>query len=78
LIELKRRKFTIHYHKEKYECDFEISIKNRVVILIQVCYKQEDENFGRKRNGISEAAAFLFQLLNTFHGFDGVFPIGKG
>jgi len=57
-IELKRRNYTIHYHKEKYECDFVLSLKNRVVKIMQVCYQLDDENIEREINGIIEAGSF--------------------
>lgn len=55
-IELKRRKYTIHYHKEKHECDFVLSLKNKVVSVIQVCYHLDDDTIDREINGLTEAA----------------------
>ncbi|MDF1560303.1 MAG: ATP-binding protein [Bacteroidales bacterium] len=60
-VELKRRKYTIHYHREKFECDFVLSLKNRVAGVIQVCYQLDNDNMAREINGIVEAAA-LYQL----------------
>jgi len=57
-VELRRRKYTIHYHREKYECDFVLSLKNKVVRVIQVCYQLDDDNIAREINGIIEAASF--------------------
>ncbi len=57
-VELRRRKYTIHYHREKYECDFVLSLKNKVVRVIQVCYQLDDDNMAREINGIIEAASF--------------------
>ena len=55
-IELKRRNYTVHYHREKFECDFVLSLKNKVVSVIQVCYQLDDDNIEREINGIAEAA----------------------
>lgn len=57
-VELKRRNYTVHYHKEKYECDFVLSMKSRVEMVVQVCYHLDDDNITREINGISEAAAW--------------------
>jgi len=55
-IELKRRKKEVYYHKSRYECDFIINDKNRIVDAIQVCYSLYDEKT-RKRElrGLLEA-----------------------
>lgn len=55
-VELKRRNYTVHYHREKFECDFVLSLKNKVVSVIQVCYQLDDDNIEREINGIAEAA----------------------
>ncbi|NLV20204.1 MAG: ATP-binding protein [Bacteroidetes bacterium] len=60
-VELKRRKYTIHYHREKFECDFVLSLKNRVAGVIQVCYQLDNDNMAREINGIVEAVT-LYQL----------------
>jgi len=60
-VELKRRKYTIHYHREKFECDFVLSLKNRVAGVIQVCYQLDIDNMAREINGIVEAVT-LYQL----------------
>lgn len=64
-VELKRRNYTVHYHREKFECDFVLSLKNKVVSVIQVCYQLDDENIEREINGIAEAAV----LHNLKEGF---------
>ncbi len=54
-IELKRRNKTIYYNKEKYECDFIIQEKSKIVSLIQVTEKITDENKKREIKGLLEA-----------------------
>lgn len=53
-IELKRRKKEIFYHKKKYECDFVIKEKDKIVQVIQVTHNLKD-NYKREINGLQEA-----------------------
>ena len=53
-IELKRRYKEIYYHRKKYECDFLIKEKNKVVKAIQVS-RILDDNYKRESNGLIEA-----------------------
>ena len=54
-IELKRRNAEVYYHRNKYECDFLIKEKNRVVATIQVTKQLDDDNYKREINGLVEA-----------------------
>ncbi len=55
-IELKRRKKEVYYCKSKYECDFIINEKNKIVNAVQVCYKPYDKKTReRELNGLLEA-----------------------
>ncbi len=54
-IELKRRKKQIYYWKNKYDCDFLVREKTKIVEAIQVCYHINDENKEREISGLSEA-----------------------
>ena len=56
-VELRRRDLTVHYHCEKYECDFIISLKNKVIQVVQVCYQLDYENNEREVRGLTEAAS---------------------
>ena len=51
-VELKRRGYTIFFHKDKGECDFIIKKKN--LGAIQVCYELNSDNQQRELNGLVE------------------------
>ncbi|MGE0793648.1 MAG: ATP-binding protein [Candidatus Woesearchaeota archaeon] len=54
-IELKRRNYDIFYHQDKYECDFIIQNKTKIISAIQVCYELNEKNKDREINGLLEA-----------------------
>lgn len=54
LVELKRRGNEVYYWKKKYECDFIVKERERVVQAIQVCYEITQDNKNRETNGIIE------------------------
>jgi predicted AAA+ superfamily ATPase len=54
-LELKRRKGMIYYHRQKYECDFILVQKSKVVAAIQVTLQVNDENKSREVGGLLEA-----------------------
>jgi hypothetical protein len=55
-IELKRRNHEIFFHKMKYECDFVIRHRAKIVIAIQVCVRLDtDEAKKREYAGLIEA-----------------------
>ena len=54
-LELKRKYPSLYYHQGKYECDFLVKEKNKVVSAFQVTEKLTDENYQREINGLSEA-----------------------
>lgn len=55
-----RRKYTsIHYFNDKGECDFVVSQKEKVILLVQVCYQITNENFQRERQGLMQAMDFF-------------------
>ena len=55
MLELKRRFKEIFYYKEKYECDFIIKEKDKIIKAIQVCYNLNDNNLERELTGLKEA-----------------------
>lgn len=59
-----RRKFSsIYYFNEKGECDFVVTQKDKVILLVQVCYKITDENFQRELQGLTKAMDLFGQDL---------------
>lgn len=55
-IELKRKMKKVFYHKNKYECDFIIKEKNRILEAIQVCWSMYNENTRKREiNGLIDA-----------------------
>lgn len=54
-IELKRQNKIIYYHRNKYDCDFIITQKNRIVSAFQVSEKITEYNEKREINGLLEA-----------------------
>jgi uncharacterized protein len=55
-LELRRRRFEIFYHSNRYECDFVIRKGISIVKAIQVCYSFDtNETKTREINGILEA-----------------------
>ena len=58
-LELKRRKYDLHYFRENGECDFVLSKNRSVTGLIQVSVKVTDENKDREVKGLLEAMSFF-------------------
>lgn len=58
-LELKRKKYDLHYFREKGECDFVLSKNRSVTDLIQVCVEVSAENKDREVNGLLEAMNFF-------------------
>lgn len=58
-LHLRRKYKSIHYFKDKAECDFVVSQKEKVILLVQVCYQITDENFQRERQGLLQAMEFF-------------------
>lgn len=55
-IELKRRSKEVYYHRNKYECDFVIKEKTKIINAIQVSWTMEDKTTKeREINGLIEA-----------------------
>ena len=54
-ISLKRKNKEIYYFSGKYECDFLIKEKNKIVEAIQVTKKLDENNIKREFNGLLEA-----------------------
>ena len=54
-LELKRRKKSIFYNKDNYECDFIIRDKDKITEAIQVTESISIENEQRELNGLIEA-----------------------
>jgi len=55
-LELRRRGFTIYYHKQAKECDFVIERQGQIVAAIQVCLEMEESSTRRREfDGLNEA-----------------------
>ena len=54
-LELKRKKKEIYYHKNKFECDFLVFEKLKIVEAMQICLKLDMYNKEREINGLVEA-----------------------
>lgn len=64
-VELKRRGKEVFFHRNKYECDFLIREKNKVVEAIQVTEKLNEENYKREVGG-------LLEVLETYKLKEGI------
>jgi hypothetical protein len=54
-LSLRQRFGAIHYFRNKGECDFVAVEKNRVHVVVQVCYALTRENLARELRGLEEA-----------------------
>ncbi len=55
-LKLIREDYEIYYHKKKYECDFIIKDKNKIINAVQVCKSIESEETKKREiKGLSEA-----------------------
>lgn len=79
-LHLRRKYKSIHYFNDKAECDFVVSQKEKVMLLVQVCYQITDENFQRERQGLLQAMEFFGQdsgVIITFNQKDRFEQQGK-
>jgi predicted AAA+ superfamily ATPase len=60
-LHLRRKWKKIYYYSRKRECDFVVFDRDRVELVIQVCYALSDDNMTRELSGLKEAMEF-FQL----------------
>lgn len=58
-LHLRRRFKDICYFSEKGECNFVVSDKDRVQMVVQVCYELTPDNLDRELNGLFEALDFF-------------------
>ena len=56
---LRRKGKTVHYFKEKRECDFVVSEMNKAIDAIQVCYELTEVNQEREFEGLYAAMSFF-------------------
>ena len=55
-LALKRKGYTVYYHKNDYECDFVVQKFNKTTYVIQVCYEMDDpKTKEREIRGLREA-----------------------
>ncbi len=54
-IELKRRGGAIYYNRDKFECDFVVSKKNKITVALQATASLTEENDRREIGGLVEA-----------------------
>lgn len=64
-LELRRTFKDIFYFREKYECDFVLKQKEKIILAIQVCFDFNEENKNREINGLM-AALHEFKLKEGF------------
>lgn len=57
-IELKRRAYSIYYHKDKNECDFIVKQKQKITMAFQVTENISTENEKREVDGLLEAMEY--------------------
>ena len=55
----RRKGKTVHYFKEKRECDFVVSEMNKAIDAIQVCYELTEVNQEREFEGLYAAMSFF-------------------
>lgn len=54
-LHLRKNYKSIFYFREKYECDFLVGGKNKIIAAIQVCFDLNDDNRDREIKGLDEA-----------------------
>ena len=54
-LHLRKNYKNIFYFREKYECDFLVGEKSKVIAAIQVCFDLNDDNRDREIKGLDEA-----------------------
>jgi predicted AAA+ superfamily ATPase len=62
-LHLRRKWKEIYYYSGKRECDFVVFDRDKVEMVVQVCYVLSDDNMAREISGLKEAMEF-FQLNN--------------
>ena len=48
-----------YYYSGKGECDFVVSDRDKVEMVVQVCYALSDDNVTRELSGLKEAMRFF-------------------
>jgi len=79
-LHLRKKYKNIFYFREKYECDFLVGEKNKIIAAIQVCYDLNDDNRDREIEGLDEAIKKLNLkegLILTFNQEDKLFTSNK-
>lgn len=64
-LHLRRKWKKIYYYSVKSECDFVVFDRDKVEMVVQVCYELSDDNMAREISGLKEAMDF-FQLKTGF------------
>jgi predicted AAA+ superfamily ATPase len=64
-LHLRRTWRKIYYYSGKRECDFVVFDRDKVELVVQVCYALTDDNMARELSGLREAMDF-FQLNEGF------------
>ncbi|HNQ83368.1 MAG TPA: ATP-binding protein [Bacteroidales bacterium] len=64
-LHLRRKWKKIYYYSVKSECDFVVFDRDKVEMVVQVCYELSDDNMAREISGLKEALDF-FQLKTGF------------
>jgi hypothetical protein len=54
-LHLRKRYKNVFYFREKHECDFLVSEKNKITAAFQVCFELNDDNKDREIKGLEEA-----------------------
>jgi len=79
--ELRRSQYEIYYYNEKSkECDFVVCKKNKVIHLIQVCFRLTGDNESRETESLLEAMEFFGMkegIIITFDQSDTILRKGK-
>jgi len=69
-LHLRRKYDKVYFYKDKGECDFVTFYRDKVVELVQVCYRIDDMNFKREYSGLLEAMKFFNKTEGVIVTFD--------
>ena len=58
-LHYRRKGQQLNYFKEKKECDFVVSERDKILEVVQVCYCINEDNFQREMDGLKEAMRFF-------------------
>lgn len=58
-LHLRRTRKKIYYYSGKRECDFVVFDRDKVEMVVQVCYALSDDNMNREISGLKEAMDFF-------------------